>query len=153
MSLVPTQLLIQGSLLPPTFVGTPNDFFRAMLERLRIVSPSGIVSIFVGDTLPGSNVGPVLLGGQRWFVWDPDLKQYVPQDLTGAETLWLQTGANIPTVTDPPIWLRTTTGVTAPGTSQGTPVGFYLFDGSSWVGFTEILSREISLDKMALGVR
>lgn len=153
MSLQATNLLIQAAQLPATFVGDPNAFFRAMVERMRIVSPSGIFSIFVGDTEPTSNVGPWLKGGTQWWVFDPNLKKYVPLDISASETHWFQTGANIPTVNDPPVWLRTTTGVTAPGTSQGTPVGWYSFDGTNWVGFTELLDKEVTLAKMADGVR
>jgi hypothetical protein len=153
MALTPTNLVIQASQLPATFVGDPNAFFRAMIERMRIVSPTGISQFVIGDIEPTSNQGPWLKGGTQWWVWDDSLKTYVPLDISASETHWFQTGANIPTVTDPPVWLRTTSGVTAPGTSQGTPVGWYLYNGTSWVGFTELLDKEVTLSKMADGVR
>lgn len=153
MALNPTNFLIQASQLPATFVGDPNAFFRAMVERMRIVSPTGVATFVISDVQPQSNQGPWLKGGTQWWVWDEDLKTYVPLDISQSETQWFQTGSTIPTVVDPPVWLKTTSGTTQPGTGNGTPVGWYLYNGTQWVGFTELVAKEVTFDKLADGVQ
>lgn len=153
MSLNPTNFLIQASPLPATFVGDPNAFFRAMVERMRIVSPTGVSTFVISDVQPQSNQGPWLKGGTQWFVWSEDLKTYVPLDISQSETHWFQTGSTIPTTTEPPVWLKTTSGTTQLGTGEGTPVGWYLYNGTQWVGFTELVAKEVTFDKLADGVR
>lgn len=153
MALNPTNFVIQASQLPATFVGDPNAFFRAMIERMRIVSPTGVSTFVISDVQPQSNQGPWLKGGTQWWVWDEDLKTYVPLDISQSETQWFQTGSTIPTVVDPPVWLKTTSGVTQPGPSNGTPVGWYLYNGTQWVGFTELIAKEVTFDKLADGVQ
>jgi hypothetical protein len=148
-----TNLILQGSPLPATFVGTPNDFLVEMLRRLKIVSPSGTSFIFTGDVEPASNVGPWLKNGTSWFVFDQNVKRYVPLDITASETLWYQIGSTLPATTTPPLWLKTTENATVDRPTFGTPIGFYLFDGVSWVGFTEVVDKEISLSKMDDGIR
>src|SRR6267378_1609416 len=108
MALQDTQLLIQGSHLPATFRGTPDDLFVAMLQRMKIVSPTGTSFFVVGDVEPTSNLGPWLKGGTQWFVWDGSLKKYVPLDISSSETKWFFIGASTPTTQDPPVWLKTT---------------------------------------------
>jgi len=152
MALNPTNFLIQASQLPATFVGDPNAFFRAMVERMRIVSPTGVSTFVISDVQPQSNQGPWLKGNKQWWVWDEDLKTYVPLDISQSETKWFQTGSTIPTVTEPPVWLKTTSGTTQPGTGEGTPVGWYLYNGTAWVGFTELVAKEVTFDKWADGV-
>ncbi len=152
MALVQTNFLIQASQLPATFVGDPNAFFRAMVERMRIVSPTGVSTFVISDVQPQQNLGPWLKGGTQWFVWSDDLKTYVPLDISQSETKWFQTGSTIPTVVEPPVWLKTTSGITQPGTSNGTPVGWYLYNGTSWVGFTELIAKEVTFDKWADGI-
>src|SRR6185369_896136 len=105
------------------------------------------------DVQPQSNQGPWLKGNKQWWVWDEDLKTYVPLDISQSETKWFQTGSTIPTVTEPPVWLKTTSGTTQPGTGEGTPVGWYLYNGTQWVGFTELVAKEVTFDKLADGVR
>lgn len=153
MALNPTNFLIQASQLPATFVGDPNAFFRAMVERMRIVSPTGVSTFVISDVQPQSNQGPWLKGGTQWWVWSEDLKTYVPLDISQSETHWFQTGSTIPTVTEPPVWLKTTSGTTQPGTGEGTPVGWYLYNGTAWVGFTELVAKEVTFDKLADGVQ
>lgn len=149
MALSPTNLVIQAAQLPATFVGDPNAFFRAMIERIRIMSASGTSFFVISDVEPASNVGPWLKGGTQWWVYDINLKKYVPLDISASETKWYQVGANVPTTQDPPLWLRTQAGATLPGPAQGQPIGWYLFNGTAWVGFTELLDGEVTLPKLA----
>ena len=93
MALQDTQLVIQMSQIPATFQGTPQDLANIMVRLMKIVSPTGTNFIFVGDTEPTSNVGPWLKNGTQWFVWDEDIKRYVPLDISESETIWFQTGA------------------------------------------------------------
>lgn len=139
MSLTNTNLFIQMAQLPPTFKGTPQDLSVEMIKRMRIVSPNGVNFIFIGDVEPTSNVGPWLKGGTQWWVWDDQTNRYVPQDLSASFTAPFAVGNSTPSATNPPVWLKTTQDATdlAP-TNFGEPIGWYLFDGTSWNPFIGI---------------
>jgi hypothetical protein len=128
-----TNLIIQGAQLPAAFRGKPNDFFQAILERMKIVSPFGTSFIVVGDVEPTSNQGPWLKGGTQWYVYDTNLKRYVPLDISASDTEWYQVGSTTPVSTTPPLWLKTTEGVTIDEPTPGTPVAWYLYDGTNWI--------------------
>ncbi len=149
MALQATNLVIQASQLPATFAGKPNDLFRAMIERMRIVSPSGTGFFVIGDNEPPNNQGPWLKGGTQWWVWDEDLKRYVPLDVSESETKWYQIGATTPTTSEPPLWLRTTANATEAKPSFGTPVAWYLFDGTTWIQLPVLIEdRSITQAKL-----
>ncbi len=74
----PTRLIVRGAPLPPTFKGTLNQFYQAMLDRLEVLSPFGQLQFQVGGVQPTSNVGPWLKDGTEWYVWDESTKTYVP---------------------------------------------------------------------------
>lgn len=139
MALQDTNLLIQSAPIPATFEGTPDQLRVAIIRRLKIVSPTGTNFIFVGDNEPTSNVGPWLKGGTQWFVWDEDLKRYVPLDISESETRWFHVGATVPATSDPAIWLRTTNTPSEANPSLGSPIGWYVFNGSDWVPFIGIV--------------
>src|SRR5688572_23701011 len=139
MALVNTNLLVQMSPIPLTFKGKPQDFAEEMVRNMKIVSPSGTNFIFVGDVEPTSNVGPWLKGGDRWFVFDPDLKRYVPIDISESETRWFHVGNSTPATSDPSVWLRTTLNASEASPSFGSPIGWYFFDGAAWVPFNSIV--------------
>lgn len=138
MALQNTNLLIQMAPLPATFKGTPNDWAVEMVRRMRIVSPTGTNFIFIGDVEPTSNVGPWLRGGTQWWVFDNDIKRYVPLDISASETKWFQVGNTTPATSDPPVWLKTTKDQTEADPSIGRPISWYVFDGTNWVPFNGI---------------
>lgn len=141
MALVNTNLFIQMAQLPVTFKGSPQDLSLEMIKRMRIVSPNGVNFIFVGDVEPTSNVGPWLKGGTQWWVWDDNTNRYKPQDLSASFTAPYAIGNSTPTSINPPVWLKTTQDATdlAP-TAYGEPLGWYIFDGQSWVPFNDIVN-------------
>lgn len=140
MALQDTNLLIQMAQVSPTFVGTPNELAREMVRRMKIVSPTGTNFIFIGDVEPTSNVGPWLKGGTQWWVFDEDIKRYVPLDISESETQWFQVGNSVPTTSDPPVWLRTTKDQTEADPSIGSPIGWHIFDGTNWIPFLGIVT-------------
>lgn len=133
MVLQATGLLIQMAPLPATFKGTPNEWAVEIVRRMRIVSPTGTNFIFIGDTEPSSNAGPWLRGGTQWWVFSPDIKRYVPLDISASETLWFQVGNTTPATGEPPVWLKTTKDQTEADPSIGRPISWYSFDGTNWV--------------------
>lgn len=142
MSLVNTGLILQVAPLPATFIGTPEEFREAFVRRSRIVSPSGTNFIFTGDVEPSSNAGPWLRNGTQWWVFDASLKRYVPLDITPSERHWYWTGTDIPASSTPPVWLRTSFGPTIdtpPTTTYGRPLGWYVFDGTLWQPFADVV--------------
>lgn len=141
MALVNTNLFIQMAQLPVTFKGSPQDLSLEMVKRMRIVSPNGVNFIFIGDVEPTSNVGPWLKGGTQWWVWDDNTNRYKPQDLSASFTAPYAIGNSTPTSTNPPVWLKTTQDATdlAP-TAYGDPIGWYTFDGQSWVPFNDVVN-------------
>lgn len=140
MSLQNTNLLIQASHLPPTFSGSPDELFQAMIERMKIVSPSGTSFFVESDVMPSSNVGPWLKGGTEWWVFDKELKTYVPLDISESETIWFQVSTNAPATAEPPLWLQIA--------NDGNPVGWYWWNGASWVSFTALLDHSVTLPKL-----
>lgn len=122
-----TQLQIQASALPPNFKGRPQDFFDAMVRRMKIVSPFGGTFFVIGDTEPISNQGPWLKNGTKWYVFDEDLGRYVPLDITDSETVLFQVSDTVPTQGSPPIWLRTQT---VAGVVEY--IDWYFFNGTVW---------------------
>lgn len=139
MALQNTNLLVVAGKLPPTFQGTPQEFADALIRRLRIVSPSGINFIVIGDVEPTSNVGPWLKNGTQWWVFDTTINRYQPLDISESETQWFQVGATTPATSTPPVWLRTTHDQTDVDPSIGSPIGWYIFDGTNWVPFISLV--------------
>lgn len=139
MALQNTNLLISSAPIPATFCGTPDEFRIAMIRRMKIVSPTGTNFIFIGDNEPTSNVGPWLRGGTQWWVWDEDLKRYVPLDISESERQWYHIGASTPATSDPPVWLKTTKDPSEADPSVGNPISWYVFNGSAWVPYVGIV--------------
>jgi hypothetical protein len=121
-----TNLVVQAANLPTQFEGTPQEFFAAMLARMRIMSPSGTNFFVIGDQEPTSNVGPWLKGGTQWYVFDetPGVQRYMPLDIGDSETKVLQIGKTTPTSNNPPIWLRTN--------DQDKAMSWYFWNGTAW---------------------
>lgn len=134
-----TNLIIQMAQIPVTFRGTPNQLAQEIAKRMKIVSPSGSNFIFIGDTEPTSNVGPWLKDGNKWYVFDDELKRYVPQDISDSETIWFQTGKNAPAEVDPPVWLKTDKDATESDPSIGNPISWHVHNGTAWVPFSGIV--------------
>jgi|SRR5712664_303559 len=139
MSFTDTNLIIQASKLPATFVGTPQDFFAVMIRRMKIVSPDGTNFIFVGDTEPTSNVGPWLKNGTQWWVFDPSIKRYVPLDISASQTIPFWVSNSTPPSSNPPVWLQTTKDATTADPSHGNPISWYIWNGSAWVPYNSIV--------------
>lgn len=140
MALLDTGLIIQAAPMPATFCGTPQEWAALLVRRMKIVSASGSNFFFVGDVEPTSNVGPWLRFGTQWWVFDTETKRYIPLDISASETQWFQVGASTPLTGDPPVWLRTTKDQTEADTSIGSPVGWYVFDGTNWVPFVGVVT-------------
>jgi hypothetical protein len=147
MALKSTNLVIQGAPLPPTFKGSPQEFYAELIRRLKIVSPTGTNFIFIGDNEPTSNVGPWLKNGTQWWVFSNELKRYVPLDISASETRWYWIGASTPTSTPPQVWLLTTKDATDQDPSHGEPVGWYVFDGSAWVPFIGVVTSGTTAER------
>lgn len=64
--------------LPSGQTYTYQELADAIVARLSILAEEEYSIITVTDTLPTSNVGPVLLGGLAWYVWDSGSGAYVP---------------------------------------------------------------------------
>lgn len=129
MALNNTDLRLQVAPLPEDFEGTPQDLFTALVERAKIVSPSGSASFVIGDTAPSSDVGPWLKGGTKWYVFDVDTGTYVPLDISDSMPLPFFTGPTdpgTPGTDDPLVWLKT---------SENRAVGWYAWTGSAWRAF------------------
>lgn len=140
MSLQDTNLLVQMAPIPATFKGTPQELAAAMIRRVKIVSPSGTNFIFVGDTEPTSNVGPWLKDGTKWYVWEEDIKRYVPLDISDSETQWYFIGNSVPATSDPPVWLKTTKDASEADPSHGDPISWYVFNGTAWVPYVGVVA-------------
>lgn len=124
MSLKNTNLVLVAANLPDHFQGTPQQYFAAILARMKIMSPAGTTFFVISDAEPTSNQGPWLKEGKKWYVFDEATKRYVPLDISDSDEHIVQTGSATPTTSLPPIWLRTTT--------TGKPIAWYFWDGTAW---------------------
>jgi len=139
MALQDTNLFISMSRLPETLDGTPQYLIEEAVRRMKIVSPTGTNFIYIGDSEPTSNVGPWLRDGKKWYVFDDEIKRYVPLDISDSETRWFWIGAIAPSSSTPPIWLRTSKDATEADPTYGDPLGWYMFNGTGWVPYVGII--------------
>ncbi len=128
MSLQSTSFVLVSAPLPADFKGTPQEFYEALVKRLKIKSASGTSFFVTGDIEPATNQGPWLKGGTQWYVYSQEDGGYIPLDIS-ASTARLFTAS----ATEPPepgeddasIWLRT---------SNGRVIGWYFWNvnDSTW---------------------
>lgn len=138
---------IAAAPLDPAFSGGPQDFADHLVERLRLLSPTRFYGIVVSDTSPTSNVGLWLKEGNKPYVWDEDLSDYVPIDLTdslaavltaiGDLTTKLNAGRVIFSDTEPvysagPPLVDNRTKVLWAKTQSGAVLGLYAWNGTKW---------------------
>jgi hypothetical protein len=119
-------LVIVAAQLSPDFIGTPAEFYQAMVERMSIQSPSGTQFFVVGDSEPSGNQGPWLRNGTQWWVFDVATGRYVPLDISeSVEALFVisPTNPGTPGAGDPVLWGRTVG-------SRG--VSWYGWTGTEW---------------------
>lgn len=56
---------------------TPQQWAQAVIDRLTIAPSAPWSSFQIGTTIPSSDVGPILYGGQQWKVWDSGSGSYI----------------------------------------------------------------------------
>jgi len=125
-NLFKTNLILIGAPLPADFEGSPQDLFRAIVERLEIQSPVGTNFFVVGSVEPQTNVGPWLKDGKQWWVFDAEAGEYVPADISASQEAVFtvsDTEPDVPGDEDARIWLRT---------SSGRVIAWYFWTGSEW---------------------
>lgn len=121
-----TGLVIIGSPLDPSFCGTLQEFYEAMIERMAVKSPSGIAFFSQGSVLPSSDMGLFLLNGTQLFVFDPNQGIYIPLDISQSENPDFFVGPDdpgAPAPGQPVFWLRT---------NGSRLVGVYAWTGTEW---------------------
>ena len=122
-----TNLIPVAAPLPADFIGTPQDLFEAMIERLEIQSPVGTQFFVVGGTEPSTNQGPWLKDGNKWYVFSEAQGRYVPLDITDSLVSLFIVSETEPAqpveATDPRIWLRTL---------GNRVIGWYFSTGTVW---------------------
>lgn len=152
MALLETGLIIQACPLSATMTGTPQEWFDEYTRRLKILSATGTNFFVTGDVEPTGNAGPWLRFGTQWWVFDVDLKRYVPLDISASETHWFWTGAAAPPNSTPPTWLRTASGATInipPTSAYGRAIGWYFFDAGLWRPFNNIVNSGTTAQRPA----
>lgn len=99
-------LAVTGAPLPPDFIGSPQEFFEAILTRMRVIFPTGQTSFVISDTEPSTNLGPWLKGGTQWYVWDEDTKRYIPLDISPSVEDVVVISDTAPATGEKPLWLQ-----------------------------------------------
>jgi hypothetical protein len=99
------QLAVTGAPLPLDFVGTPQQFYEAILTRMRVIFPTGQTSFVISDTEPTTNLGPWLKEGTQWYVWDEDTNRYVPLNIEPSMKL-VAISETAPADGTKPLWLQ-----------------------------------------------
>lgn len=138
MALTNTNLVIEAAPLPPSFQGTPQQLFEAMIARMQIKSPAGASFFVIGGTEPTSNQGPWLKDGKKWYVWSDADKKYIPLDITDSLQAPFIAGEEPPANGIPPLWLRT---------SGTVPVGWYLYIDSNWAPMAHVIQAGPSSER------
>jgi len=138
MPLTNTGLIIQSAPLPTTFKGKPDDLRKAIVDRLKILSPGGITFIAVGSTEPTTNVGPWLKDGKKWYYFDETVKRYLPIDVSDSVSDEFQISESTPATSTPPVWLRT---------QNGAPVTWYFWNGAQWTPGMNIVQSGTTTDR------
>lgn len=82
MTTYPSNLILRLSALDPGLETTPQGYAEHLVDRLEVRSTSQTYGTSIVSSLPVSNIGPVLLGGLKWYVWDEGSSTYVPVDIT-----------------------------------------------------------------------
>lgn len=77
-----TRLIVRGAPLPNTLKGDLNKLWKAMLDRIEVVSPFGELQLQIGGLKPTSNKGLWVKDGQKIYVWDENSKDYIPLDIS-----------------------------------------------------------------------
>lgn len=130
------QLAVQGAPLPPNFIGSPQAFYEAILENMRVLFPTGQNSFVISDTEPTTNVGPwfnTSTDPATLYVWDEDDKRYVPQNITAAWPFTISATAPADNSNGlKPLWLKI----------KGTrALGWYLWVDTGWVAIPSDINR------------
>ena len=133
MALSDTNLLLEVGKLPLSFRGTPQQLVDEIVNRSKIVSPSGISFIFTGDVEPTSNVGPWFRTDGSIYVFNETTKRYVPLNITASEVHWFWVGPTAPPNSTPALWMKTFAGATSDSPLPGQPIGWYQFNGIAWI--------------------
>lgn len=81
MTTYPSNLILRLSALDPGLETTPQGYAEHLVDRLEVRSTSQTYGTSIVSSLPVSNIGPVLLGGLKWYVWDEGSSTYVPVDI------------------------------------------------------------------------
>src|SRR5208282_5294415 len=118
---------ITAAPLPTNFVGTPQQFIDAFLDRLEVVVEG--TSFVISDVQPTGNQGPWLKNGTQWWVWDDSTSTYVPLDISASIPAQIYVGdvsQGPPNPAQYKIWLQLNGSVFN---------GFYYYAGSvaGWV--------------------
>jgi hypothetical protein len=132
--------------LPTNFKGKPQAFAEAIVARLKFVTDDEFTTFVISDSLPANDQGPVLLGGTKWYVWNPDDSEYVPLDISDSFTPPFQVSSTTPVSTVPPVWLRIT------ALTGGRVIGWYYFMGEDlgWVPGVGIVPSGTTAERPAL---
>jgi len=138
MALQDTNLFLESAPIPATWVGTPDNLREEIFKRVKIKSPAGLQFIYTGDSEPTSNIGPWLKGGTKWYVYDENIKRYVPVDVSDSVSDEIQISESTPASSSPPIWLRTL---------GGKPVELYYWDGALWTPSMSIVQSGTTAER------
>lgn len=118
---------ITASPLPSNFVGTPQEFFEAMLDRIEITSTAATFVVgSVGESAPTENLGPWLKNGTKWYVWDETTSAYIPLDISDSLNPDIVISATEPDPAETQVWAVL-------GTNSVTMLKFYLGATLGWV--------------------
>jgi len=118
------RLALELAPLPNGFQGNPQQYAEALVERLRVLFPTGIWTFQVQDTEPPTNQGPWIKGNQLWL-WNEAEKRYTPLDISPSwQVAMSPTEPPDPAVT--PLWV------------QFNPLGnfvtgFFIYLGGVWM--------------------
>lgn len=99
------RLPIVGAPLPASFAGTPQEFFTAVVKRVRAVFPTGQTGFVIQSETPTTNLGPWLKGSE-WWVWDSSTKTYIPLNVDDSLVAYSISSTDPENGDEIPAWLQ-----------------------------------------------
>jgi hypothetical protein len=109
--------------LPFNFTGTPQELADAIVARLSIENESQYAVFSIQNSIPSSNIGPVLLNGVSWYVWDSGTASYQPLVLT-SQSQGYHIGSVAPNPSLYRFWIETD--------GAGAPLAIKIYNAGSW---------------------
>ncbi len=107
---------------------SPQVYAEALAARLSLESADELSFFWISSILPTSNIGPGLLNGVTWYVWDDITGAYIPQVIASGSLRFIAQNAT----PDPALYIF---WIYLDGTGKAQDIRYY--SGGAWKSIFE----------------